>query len=141
MTASASRPARTGATQHRTMTGVTQHAPTSYTVYAMPYPIHAAHVYRRGAPGTVWTVEFHTIEFPRKYVYADMGAALNAASELVGRKAGQEWKERFTGPQRYAMGQQQCPRLMGPGMGVCGQAPEVGSVWCQWHPKGREVRE
>lgn len=139
MTASASRPARTGATQYRTMTGVTQLAPTSYVVRAVPHPIHSAYVYRRGAPGTVWVVEFHTIDTPRKFVYADMGTALNAASELVGRKAGQEWKERFTGPQRYAMGQQQCPRLMGAGMGVCGQTPEVGSVWCQWHPKGREV--
>lgn len=122
------------------MTKTTPLSPTSYVVRADPYPIHSAYVYRRGAAGTPWVVEFFTIEFPRKYLYEDMGTALAAASELVGRKTGQEWKEVFTGPQRYAMGQQQCPRLMGAGMGVCGQTPEVGSVWCEWHPKGREVK-
>lgn len=140
MTASASRPPRPGVTTYRTMTAVTQVAPTSFVVRSVPHPIHSAYVYRTGGPGTVWRVEFHTIDIPRSWVYASMEAALNAAGELVGRKAGQEWKERFTGPQRYAMGQQQCPRLMGPGMGVCGQSPEVGSIWCRWHPKGREVR-
>lgn len=141
MTASASRPVRRGVTQYRTMTSTTPLAPTSFVIRATPHPIHAAYVYRRGASGTPWVVEFHTIDFPRKYLYEDMGPALNAASELVGRKAGQEWRERFTGPQRYAIGQQQCPRLMGAGMGVCGQSPEVGSIWCRWHPKGKDIEQ
>lgn len=139
MTASASRPARRSATVYRSQTGTTQYAPTSFVVYARPWPIHSARVYRRGGPGALWVVEFHTIDIPRKYQYERMEEALAVASELVGRKTGQEWKERFTGPQRYAMGQQQCPRLMGPGAGVCGQTPSPGTVWCEWHPKGKDI--
>lgn len=139
MSAPASRAVKPGSTVYMSAVRIHKHAPTSFTVYADPIPVHAAHVYRRGAAGTVWTVEFHTIDMPRKFVYESMEAALKAAGELVGRKTGQEWKQRFTGPQRYAMGQQQCPRLMGHGMGVCGVRPEVGSVWCRWHPKGKDL--
>lgn len=139
MIAPASRPARRGSTVYRSATKVTKYAETSFVVYADPIPVHAARVYRRGAPGTVWIVEFHTIDIPRKYVHETMEVALNVAAELVGRKTGQEWRDRFTGPQRYAMGHNQCPRLMGPGAGVCGQSPAIGSVWCEWHPKGKDI--
>lgn len=137
LTASASRPARTGSTVYRSATRVVKYADTSFVVYADPIPLHAARVYQRGR-GDHWTVEFHTVFPSRKFVYDRMETALNAAAELVGRKTGQEWKERFTGPQRYAMGQQQCPRVMFGGR-VCGQPAAPGTVWCEWHPHGKEV--
>lgn len=121
------------------MTGVEPLSPTSFLVVTQPHPIHTARVYRRGAPGTPWVVELNTIDAPRRYTYDTPETAVKAAGELIGRKAGQEWREHFTGPQRYAIGQQECPRLMGAGMGVCGQSPEVGSIWCRWHPKGKQV--
>jgi hypothetical protein len=137
VTASASRPARRGSTVYRSATRVIKYADTSFVVYADPIPLHAARVYQRGR-GAHWTVEFHTVFPSRKWAYESMESALNAASDLVGRKAGQEWSERFTGPQRYVMGQQKCPRIMSGGK-TCDQAAAPGTVWCEWHPNGKEV--
>lgn len=60
--------------------------------------------------------------------------ALKAVSDSVTVLSRYRWKEHFTGPQRYAMGQQKCPFRMG--MTLCRQTPRMGSVWCEWHPLG-----
>lgn len=136
MTASASRPARRASTVYRSAVKVIKYADTSFVVYADPVPLHAARVYQRGR-GAHWTVEFHTVFPLRKWAYESMESALNAAAELVGRKTGADWKASYTGPQRYAMGHQKCPRVMSGGR-TCDGTAQPGTVWCEWHPNGKE---
>lgn len=63
--------------------------------------------------------------------------AVISASAMVTKRANALWREGgpFNHQQRYAMGQQACPYWMK--AHVCGQAPEPGTVWCDWHPKGK----
>jgi hypothetical protein len=114
---------------------VVKHAPGSFTVYADPIPMHAAHVYQRGRHG-VWVVEFHTVTPVRTWHKSTEKDALVAAGDVVSRVTGREWKDRFNGLQRYAMGQQKCPRMMS--SGTCDQAAQPGTIWCEWHPGGKE---
>lgn len=132
------------------MTGYAARAPRERTVYVCPVtvdkvtdmhfrvvstpPIHAARVIRHGYNG-LWRVEFHTLDVLRRYDLADLSDALKRAGDLVGRKAGADWSV-MTGPQRYAIGQQECPKGMAGGV-LCRQLPDVGSIWCGWHPKGK----
>lgn len=106
------------------------------TVTSTP-PIHSARVFKQER-GDLWIVEYRTLDPVRTSRHATQEAALNAAADVVGRKAGADWRERFNGPQRYAIGHQQCPRIVS--AGTCGQTPEVGTIWCRWHPHGKEVK-
>lgn len=131
MTAPASRPP---SATYRAGVRTIRQAPDSFIVVTVP-PIHAARVYRRGKEAH-WTVEYYTFDQPRKYPHESVEKALNAAGELIGLRAGKEWKERFTGAQRTAIGQQRCPRIMG--RTTCDQPAEGISIWCTWHPKGKD---
>lgn len=108
-------------------------APNAFLVTSEPIPIHHARVVRHGREA-MWKVTFPSVIMGRSYQFATEADALKCAGDLVGRKAGADF-DRFTGIQRYAMGQQKCPYLMSGR--TCDQSPEPGSVWCHWHPKGR----
>lgn len=69
--------------------------------------------------------------YGRERYYHD---ALATATDYVVRTARYRWSQHFTGPQRYAMGQQQCP--MRTGQTLCKGRPVIGSVWCKWHRFG-----
>lgn len=137
MTAWATRAPQPGRTVYIQPTGTEQVSPTYLRVFSKPW-IHEAHV-RRADKGGLWKVTFPTMPMARSYVYADMSAALNCASDVVGRKAAIDL-HRFTGAQRYAMGQRRCPYLVSPGI-TCDQVQDIGTVWCSWHPHGKERKD
>lgn len=113
------------------MCEVTELSPHHYRVTSKP-PIHSADVQAQGN-GT-WRVTVTTIEYSRSFVDASVDKALVRAGDLVSRAAGRVMQV-FTPAQRYAMGQQQCPKAMG--AQVCRQPAGVGTVWCEWHPGGK----
>lgn len=136
MTAYAARPPRAGQRVYVSQTMTVQDSPTHYTIRSHPHPIHHARVYQRERHG-LWTVDFVSLwhsRAPRRY--ADLREALSAACEVIGRKAGADLMT-FTGAQRTVMGRQCCPKRQG--SGLCGLPAEVGTVWCQWHPKGGDI--
>lgn len=108
--------------------------PDTYRVWSTPHPVHHGLVSRTGdwwvftltsvPTGTNTRVRYHLLE-----------QALTAAGEIIGLKAGQDIHTRFTGVQRVAMGQQQCPKAMG--SVLCGEPPMPGTIWCMWHPYGK----
>lgn len=135
MTAYASRPARVGTVARKTQVQPVKLSETSYTVHSIPHPIHTAIVKRDGAHG-LWIVSYPTIHASRVYRYADWDTAMRNASDTIGRKAGADLNA-FTGAQSYSMGQQKCPyqpdRMV---PRCCDERPEIGTVWCAWHPDG-----
>jgi len=105
----------------------------AYRVWSTPHPIHHGLVTLQSN----WWV-FHLTSVPsvaNKMRYAVLESALKAAGDIIGLKAGEDMRVRFSGVQRVALGQQQCPRVMG--SVLCGEPPMPGTIWCMWHPFGR----
>lgn len=115
-----------------TLVRVIPAGPRSFKVVSDPYPIHHANV--RGYGDGTWKVTFPTELTAPSLIDSTLDRALVRAGDLVGRLAGRDL-DKFTRGQAYAMAQQQCPRLVG--QSVCGEPPEVGTVWCRWHPGGK----
>lgn len=108
--------------------------PNTYRVWSMPQPVHHGLVTLQG-DWWVFTLTSVPTGGKSKMRYALLEGALAAAGQVIGLKAGEEMRARFTGVQRTAMGQQQCPRPMG--STLCGEPPMPGTIWCMWHPFGR----
>lgn len=117
-----------------TFAKVTPTGPKSFRVTSDPHPIHHANV--RGNGDGTWKVTVPSEPLSRSFVDSTMENALSRAATVVGRLAGRDL-DRFTRAQAYAMSQQRCPRLMSGGL-TCDGTPEMGSVWCEWHPSGKE---
>lgn len=104
----------------------------AFRLWSIPYPVHHGLV---TADGRLWA--FHLTSVPNistKHRYHLQGLAQQAGSQIISLKAGQDMAAKFNRVQRMAMGQQQCPRLMG--STVCGEPAQMGTVWCMWHPYG-----
>lgn len=139
MTAWGTKAPRTGRKVKVCMTQPVKHSDRRYTIHSLPYPIHTAEV-TRDARGGWWTVKYPTIPGVGRYVYDTWDTAMRNASETIGRKAGADL-DRFTRAQAYAVGLQRCPYQ--PDRAVpkcCEQTPEVGTVWCLWHPGGKDPK-
>lgn len=111
--------------------------PKSFKVVSDPHPIHYARVTGYG-DGT-WKVTFPTSLGSPSLIDSTMERALSRAADTVGKLAGRDL-DRFTRAQAYAMGQQRCPYLLGGSRAdarTCDETPEVGTVWCRWHPHGK----
>jgi|SRR5690349_8428337 len=111
-------------------------APVAYRVESAPQPVHYATIKRETYNG-LWVVKYPSVIMGPTHKYALDLDAIRGARDVVGRVAGRDWG-RFTGVQRYAVGQGQCPGPMGSPR-ACGQLPEVGTIWCQWHPRGKDI--
>lgn len=86
---------------------------------------------------TRWRAGIHgpVLQSPQDFGQAD--DALRWASGIIGHLTGHVWRSTFTGAQRIMIGRdRRCPMAQGPDV-LCGQAPDVGSVWCEAHPWGQ----
>jgi hypothetical protein len=121
--------------EYRTNVAVEQINPGHHVVTSKP-PLYTATVIQQGS-GT-WKV--HVVNEPatRDVHDASLTKALVRAGELVGRLAGRAMM-RFSAQQRMAMGRQKCPKRLGPR--VCCEPATVGTVWCEWHPRGEEATD
>ena len=120
---------------YKTLVRVVKLSDSHLKVISDPHPIHTAHVQLQASGA--WKVTLPTMPLSRSFMDASMSDALNRAGDWVGRAAGIEL-QRFRPTQRYAMGQQRCPYLLDRySRKACNGAPEVGTVWCSWHPGGR----
>ena|SRR5687768_7391940 len=137
------------------MSAYAARAPRTATVYVCPVTCHplgtdaytyvsgpmvdtvirplATGVIRRRGDGC-WTVQTTSLLVNRKVTVADEATAKRRMVEWLTRVAGEAF-QRFSPIQRYAMGQQCCPYPVP--SGTCDLPPEVGTVWCKWHPKGK----
>lgn len=110
-------------------------AKTYLRISSRPWPIAIVEI-RFNKKTQLWDARNVSESYhPGLRSWADRGQAMTEASETVARRARHLWRESYTGIQRYAIGQQKCPYWMG--SKVCGQPPEVGTIWCSWHPQGR----
>lgn len=118
-----------------TLTRVIPNGPKAFRVVSDPHPLHVAHV--RGQGDGTWKVTVVTEPMTPSFLDSTLDRALVRAGTLVGKLAGRDI-DRFTRAQAYAMGQQRCPYLLDRYSGkVCSEHPDVGSVWCHWHPLGK----
>lgn len=107
--------------------------PNAYRVWSTPYPIHYGTLLLTNG---LWAFRLDSVPTATRVIrYHLLEQALKAAGEVIGLKAGQELAAKFSRVQRLAMGQGQCPRLMG--SAICGEPALPGTVWCMWHPYGR----
>ena len=123
---------------YRTQVRVVNNHDGSFRVESAPHPVHFATVTH--AEGTIeWAVRVGSDRRVAKILAYSESDALNKAAEVVGKLAGATLQV-FTPQQRHSMGQGRCPYRLGFQV-VCNRAPEVGTVWCEWHPQGfpREV--
>lgn len=143
------------------MSGYAARAPRQATVYACQVTMHpigkdayryesgvlvdavmrpVAHGVIRKQGNGLWLVKVTSLPPTevRSVQVADESTAKRRISEWLSRLAGTVM-QKFNPQQRYAIGQQECPYLAG--QAVCGQPPEVGSVWCEWHPHGKARKE
>ena len=97
----------------------------------------ATGVLNRRGDGT-WSVRTTSLPVNRSVILADEATARRRICEWLGRLAGSQMMT-FSPSQRIAMGQQQCPRIVG--ARLCAMAPEPGSVWCSWHPYGKDRKD
>lgn len=104
-------------------------------VTSSPLPIHSVVIERQAAG---YRLRLVTLPYETPEAWADtLASAKEKAARWVNRAALGSYG-RFSGPQRWAMGQQKCPYAM---YGkLCNQAAGVGTVWCVFHPNGREVK-
>lgn len=114
------------------MCQVEQISPHAHKVTSVP-ALHSADVVAQG-PGA-YKVTMTSV-LSRSFVDASLSRALMRAGDLVSRAAGRDMMT-FTGPQRVAMGQQECPKTLGSLGTLCRQPAGVGTVWCEWHPGGK----
>lgn len=122
-----------------TLTRVIPDGPKAFKVVSHPHPIHTAHV--RGYGDGTWRVTFPTVPMSRSFVDSALETALTRAGDLVARLAGRDL-DKFSRAQAYAMGQQRCPYLLDRfSAKVCNERPKVGSVWCEWHPLGKDIAD
>lgn len=121
---------------YRATCKVTRQSPTSFLVITNP-PIHSATVFKADRQAH-WLVDYPTFDrVPPRHTYESESKALNAAAEVIGRRAGEDWRTRFNGAQRTAIGHQKCPRIMSGGR-PCEQPAAPATIWCEWHPKGKD---
>lgn len=107
--------------------------PNAYRVWSTPYPIHHGTLF---LTNDQWVFRLDSVPTATKVMrYHLLEQALKAAGEVIGLKAGEDMRVRFSGVQRVALGQQQCPKVMG--SVLCGEPPMPGTVWCMWHPYGK----
>lgn len=99
-------------------------------------PLATGIMSRRG--DGLWVIRTTSLPVNRSVVLADEGTARRRICEWLTRMAGAQMMT-YSPTQRIAMGQQQCPRLIGGHL--CAMAPEPGSVWCQWHPHGKDRKD
>lgn len=104
----------------------------AFRIYSMPYQIHSATV-TRAHEHAMWVVHLTTVATAMPYRFHLQAEAEHVARDLVSRKAGADMQT-FSRGQRVYMGQQLCPKILGALM--CGQPAGVGTVWCEWHPRG-----
>lgn len=116
------------------MCQVEQISPHLHRVTSVP-ALHSADVVAQGTG--LYKVTMTSVHISRGFVDASLSQALVRAGDLVSRAAGRDMM-RFTGPQRTAMGQQECPKTLGTLGTLCRQPAGVGTVWCEWHPGGKE---
>ena len=105
----------------------------AFEVFSMPYPIHTANV-SRAHKDALWIVRITSTEAPIPCRFSLHIEAERSARDIVGRLAGRDMQT-FSRSQRVYMGQQLCPRSLG-AMGLCGQPAGVGTIWCDFHPRG-----
>lgn len=108
--------------------------PDTYRIWSAPHPIHHGLVTLQ-RDWWVFTLTSVPTGTNTRMRYPILEGALKAAGEVIGLKAGEDMRVRFSGVQRVAMGQQQCPRQMG--SVLCGEPPMPGTIWCMWHPFGK----
>lgn len=82
-----------------------------------------------------WTVRTTCLPVDRSVIVDSEGTAKQRMSEWLTRVAG-AIAMTFSPDQRIAMGQGRCPKLTSGR--ICDLAPEVGTIWCEWHPGGKE---
>lgn len=118
-----------------------------YTIASSPIPLVKVRLFKAGG---IWYYEDLTIVLAgitrvnptRKYT-SPKGAeryfhdSLHMATEYVVRLAMYRFSQEYTGPQRYAMGHQECPFRLG--RTLCRATPLIGSVWCKDHRFGKAI--
>lgn len=104
----------------------------AFRVFSLPYPIHSATVSRAHADA-LWIVRLTSVLVTQPYRYHLHAEAEHAARGIVSRLAGKAMQT-FSRAQRVHMGQQLCPKTLSGSL--CGQPAGVGTVWCEWHPRG-----
>ena len=85
-----------------------------------------------------WLVQTTSLPVNRHVIVASEALARIRICEWLTRLAGAAMMT-YSPTQRIAMGQQQCPRIVG--SRLCGMAPSPGSVWCEWHPHGKDRKD
>jgi hypothetical protein len=105
----------------------------AFKVFSMPYPIHTAQV-SKAHEHALWVVRLTSVRVTQSYRFALHAEAEKSARDIVGRLAGRDM-QRYSRGQRMCMGQQLCPRFLRPGV-LCGQPAGIGTVWCDYHPRG-----
>lgn len=102
-------------------------------IVSSPIPLHYCLV--KSVRGAVKVRLISTPDVCVPSFYDSLGQARQAASRIVNERVRVDMMTKFSGPQRYAMGQQKCPYAM---YGKLCNEPATGfSVWCDYHPKGR----
>lgn len=99
-------------------------------------PIHAARVTREGrAP--LWRVRWVSMPMRADRFYVEELAAIREAASVISKAAGLDWRDKFVGVQRLAIGQSHCPKIVkGLDLGemdICRKSPEIGTIWCKDH--------
>lgn len=120
----------------------------SFCVVSTPYPIHYAWVTQKLAGG--WAVVMETADLPvRSFGKKELPQALRYAGRMVGQLYRQDYRRKFTGPQRFIMGRNLCPaRIPCPQGETCPRREEPATlhnhlckrvpdgprtVWCRDH--------
>jgi len=96
-------------------------------------PMHAARITRAGA---LWRVSFVSQPLRGLRVYTAELIAIREAAQVISRQAGVDWREKFVGAQRIAIGMRRCPKLIRELSGkldICDETPDIGTIWCEQH--------
>ena len=117
------------------MCQVEQISPHLHRVTSVP-ALHSADVVTEGTG--LYKVTVTSVHISRSFVDTSLSQALVRAGDLVSRAAGRDMM-RFSAQQRMAMGRQKCPKRLG--SRVCCEPATVGTVWCEWHPRGEEATD
>lgn len=124
----------------------------SFCVVSTPYPIHYAWVTQKLAGG--WAVVMETADIrAQSFGKKELAQALRYAGRMVGQLYRQDYRRKFTGPQRFVMGRNLCPaRIPCPGRSdptravcdnqtdspehyhLCKRVPQgPRTIWCAEH--------
>jgi len=112
---------------------------TRFQVISIPHPVTTVE-YHKLADDT-WKVRVLGRLDVNPVIVFDQDAARRRAVTWCGRLAG-AILQRFTPAQRIILGRQRCPYILNRhSLRLCEERPTVGSIWCEWHPEGRDLAD